>query len=193
MSTYAVDAGIVLRAIQLMPNNGINSVVKFIPYCGKSNGANIRPCNSNPNAKPIAVGAKPNIKKSVEPKIKCTSETPTGGCGSTSKNDRTKPVVNIDLNIKLVLLSDCTNDAMDFAAIERDKNEVPILRIILALCTKLGSMCMDLLLYGFGKNNKFVGLLISALDNVFSKELSQFQLLSCSKCGCSQGAGLAAL
>ncbi len=76
-----------------MANSGTSNVVTFMPYCGKSVGTKNMPCSKSPSASPNAAGAAPKIRNNVEPKMKCTSETPTEKCGSISKKQNTSAVV----------------------------------------------------------------------------------------------------
>jgi len=50
-------------------------------------------------ARPTAVGTRPNRRKRVEPRIKWTSETPTGDDGRISKKENTKRLVQIVLQL----------------------------------------------------------------------------------------------
>ena len=76
-----------------MANSGTKIVVTFMPYCGRSVGTKNMPCSNSPSASPHAAGAAPKIRNRVEPKMKCTSETPTEKCGRTSKKQNTSTVV----------------------------------------------------------------------------------------------------
>jgi hypothetical protein len=70
-------------------NSGTSKVVTFMPNCGMSCGSKNRPWMSSPPARPMAAGASPNTSSSVVPRMRCTSDTPTGWCGSTSKKQNT--------------------------------------------------------------------------------------------------------
>lgn len=82
------------RATACSANSGTSSVVTFIPYCGRSNGAKNSPWISRPKASPIAAGAAPRIRNSVDPRIRCTSDTPTGAVGRTWKNTKVAAVAS---------------------------------------------------------------------------------------------------
>ncbi|MNT29995.1 hypothetical protein D3C72_1657640 [compost metagenome] len=84
------------RASAAVANSGTSRVVTFMPYCGRSGGAKNRLWMSKPPARPMAAGASPKRSISVVPRIRCTSDTPTGWCGNTSKKQNTSITVKTE-------------------------------------------------------------------------------------------------
>ena len=79
------------RAKAAVANKGTSKVVTFMPYWGKSCCAKNTLWINKPPIRPMAAGATPKISIRVVPRIRCTSDTPTGWCGATSKKQNTKP------------------------------------------------------------------------------------------------------
>ena len=59
---------------------------------------------ARPAARPMAAGAAPNKRNKVEPKIKCTSDTPTGNFGRTSKKNTVNQVAMMNRRASAAML-----------------------------------------------------------------------------------------
>ncbi len=84
------------RATICSATSAPTSVVAFMPNCGRSAGENRSPETSSPSSMPTAAGPAPNSRNRVEPRIRCTSDTPAEKCGRIWKNEKTSAPVTAD-------------------------------------------------------------------------------------------------